>query len=143
MQFQLLPTSLALLALSHKAFASPAVSTVTISATAPATPTSTSYTSDSDFQSAMIAAHNFYRSEHNASALTWNDTSAKYAANWASKCNFKHSVSFPYSLLPLVLALQNNADTRPTGRTNRRKSSSRLRQRDRINRRLGLRTRKL
>lgn len=39
----------------------------------------------------MLAAHNFYRSEHNASALTWNTTSAKYGANWAAQCMFKHT----------------------------------------------------
>ena len=39
----------------------------------------------------MLAAHNFYRLEHNATALSWNSTSAAYAANWASKCAFKHS----------------------------------------------------
>jgi hypothetical protein len=41
----------------------------------------------------MLAAHNFYRGEHNASDLSWNDTSAEFAANWAKPCLFKHSVS--------------------------------------------------
>lgn len=67
----------------------PAVSTVTVST--PPAPTSTSYTSDPVFRDDMLAAHNFYRSEHNASALTWNSTSAKYAANWAFQCRFSHT----------------------------------------------------
>lgn len=93
---QLLPTTLLALALSlsHAALASPAVSTITKTATsAAAAPTSSSYSSDSDFKAAMLAATNFYRMEHNASAVSWNDTSAKYAANWAGACVFKHSVS--------------------------------------------------
>jgi len=85
----LLPTSIALLLYTGSTLAS--VSTVTVSATAPATPTSTSYTSDSAFQSDMLSATNFYRNEHGVAALTWNATSAKYAANWSSKCNFEHS----------------------------------------------------
>jgi len=39
----------------------------------------------------MINAHNFYRSEHNVSNVSWNDTSATYASNWAKACVFKHS----------------------------------------------------
>jgi uncharacterized protein YkwD len=62
--------------------------------TGSAVSTSSQYISDSDFQSALIAAHNFFRDEHNASALSWNDTSAKYAANWAKPCIFKHSVRY-------------------------------------------------
>ncbi|PSS27692.1 hypothetical protein M430DRAFT_112722, partial [Amorphotheca resinae ATCC 22711] len=39
----------------------------------------------------MLAAHNFYRREHNVSDLAWNDTSAAYASRWAGNCVFKHS----------------------------------------------------
>lgn len=78
---------IALLALLPIAVAQ--TSTVTLSA-APQ-PTSTEFTSDNDFKTSVLKAHNFFRSEHNASALTWNDTSATYAAKWASACNFKHS----------------------------------------------------
>jgi uncharacterized protein YkwD len=92
MQFQLLPASLALLSIPTL-LVSADVSTVTQTASASPTPTSSQYTSDSDFQNALITAHNFFRDEHNASALTWNDTSAKYAANYAKACAFKHSVS--------------------------------------------------
>jgi hypothetical protein len=54
--------------------------------------TSSEYTSDSTFQSALLTAHNFFRDEHNASALTWNVTSAKYASDWTQGCSFQHSV---------------------------------------------------
>lgn len=64
-------------------------STITQSATPQAT--STSYTSDTQFETDILAAHNFYRSEHNASSLTWNTTSAKTATSWSSGCEFKHS----------------------------------------------------
>jgi hypothetical protein len=87
----LLPTSIALLLFAHTALAD--VSTTIVTMTTPPTPTSTSYTSDQDFQNAILAATNFYRSEHNVSAVTWNTTSAKYALDWSSNCNFEHSVS--------------------------------------------------
>jgi hypothetical protein len=75
-------------------------STITITASTAPTPTSTSYTSDADFENTTLAAHNFYRAEHNASALTWNTTSATYAAKWAGNCNFVHSVSrTPFAVL--------------------------------------------
>ena len=77
------------LALTHQTLATPAVSTITISA-AP-TPTSASYTSDSEFETDLLVAHNFFRSEHNVSALTWNTTSATTAQNWVNACVFKHS----------------------------------------------------
>lgn len=69
------------------------ISTITITVSSPAIPTSTSYTNDAAFKSAMLAAHNFYRREHNVSDLAWNDTSAAYASRWAGNCVFKHSVS--------------------------------------------------
>jgi len=53
--------------------------------------TSKSYTSDSDFQSSILDAHNFFRDEHNATDLKWNSTSAKYAVAYAKECDFKHS----------------------------------------------------
>jgi len=87
MQLSSLP--LALLTLLPLAAVQAQVSTITLSAAPQAT--STQYTKDSDFQQSIIAAHNFYRSEHNASALTWNDTSAKYATDWSDNCDFKHS----------------------------------------------------
>jgi hypothetical protein len=53
--------------------------------------TSSQYTSSSEFQSSLLYAHNFYRTQHNATSLTWNTTSATFAASWASPCNFQHS----------------------------------------------------
>lgn len=94
-QLPLLPASILLL--SWSAFLQVVhgadVSTVLVTATGPAGPAATSsqYTSDSEFQSSLLTAHNFFRDEHNASALAWNDTSAKYAVDWAQGCEFKHS----------------------------------------------------
>lgn len=90
MQLQLLPAALVLLLFSPLAAAD--VSTVTQTAVSTPVPTSSQYTSDSDFQSALLTAHNFFRDEHNATALTWNDTSASYGANHAKACIFQHSV---------------------------------------------------
>jgi uncharacterized protein YkwD len=87
----LLPASIVLLLYAGTAL-SQTVSTVVVTMAAPQS-TSPSYTSDQTFQNDMLAATNFYRSEHGAAALTWNDTSATYAASWSSKCNFVHSVS--------------------------------------------------
>lgn len=55
--------------------------------------TSTSYTSDAEFKSEMLAAHNFFRAQHNATALIWSDGRAKTSTDYANQCIFKHSVS--------------------------------------------------
>lgn len=86
-----------------------AVSTVTLTQSSAAAATSTSasedYTSDDAFQKDMLDAHNFYRAEHNASTLTWNESSAAVAVKWADGCRFVHSVSFVfYSLCPVAFA---------------------------------------
>ena len=86
--YLILPATLAFL-LASKVSASPAVSTITVSA--PPIPTSTSYIKNSDFQDVVLSNHNFFRSEHNVSDLTWNDTLATFASNWAKKCEFEHS----------------------------------------------------
>ena len=65
--------------------------------TAPSsTPTSSpQYTSDVDFQSAILNSTNFFRTEHNATAVTWNSSLADYANNYATNCQFQHSVHKP------------------------------------------------
>ncbi|RDW64198.1 hypothetical protein BP5796_10700 [Coleophoma crateriformis] len=79
--------------LYHAHTASAGVSTVVVTTTASSAPTATStqYTSDSDFQSSVLDAHNFYRKQHNASNLAWNATSATAAQSWGAKCDFVHS----------------------------------------------------
>jgi uncharacterized protein YkwD len=91
LNFSFLLASLVLLFFSPLTTAD--VSTVTQTAVSTPAATSSQYTSDSDFQSALLTAHNFFRDEHNATALTWNDTSANYGANYAKACAFQHSVS--------------------------------------------------
>ncbi|KFY91217.1 hypothetical protein V498_05571 [Pseudogymnoascus sp. VKM F-4517 (FW-2822)] len=63
----------------------------TLGAVAIPTPPSTQYISPRAFQRAILETHNFYRKEHNASALAWNRTSAAFAADWAEACEFEHS----------------------------------------------------
>jgi hypothetical protein len=53
---------------------------------------SSSYTSDADFKKSMIAAHNFFRKQHSASTVTWNNDRATSSHNWSKKCQFAHSV---------------------------------------------------
>ncbi|KAH0559393.1 hypothetical protein GP486_004087, partial [Trichoglossum hirsutum] len=62
---------------------------ITVPATAPTE--SPTYTDDKNFQKAIIDTHNLFRNEHNASALGWNDTLAKFGANWTIACEFNHS----------------------------------------------------
>ncbi|TVY86734.1 Repressed by EFG1 protein, partial [Lachnellula willkommii] len=83
--------SLALLLLTTTAQLATAVSTVTLTQSAAPTATSTSFTSDDTFEKDMLDAHNFYRGEHNASALSWNASSASVGEKWSSACNFVHS----------------------------------------------------
>ncbi|KAH8665200.1 CAP domain-containing protein [Tricladium varicosporioides] len=87
-------SSLIIIALLHvlPVLAATIVSTVTLTGSASTpTVTSTSYTDDKTFKNDMLVAHNFYRAEHGAVALVWNDTSARYAADWSKACVFEHS----------------------------------------------------
>ncbi|KUJ22616.1 PR-1-like protein [Mollisia scopiformis] len=66
--------------------------TITSTITTPAaTSTPLSFSSNTTFETSILTAHNFYRIEHNASALTWNSSLSLYAASYASHCAFKHS----------------------------------------------------
>jgi len=68
-------------------------STITYNAASPTStaPTSDQYTSDSTFESAILNSTNTYRSEHNATALSWNSSLATYALTWANQCQWAHS----------------------------------------------------
>ncbi|KAH6665993.1 CAP domain-containing protein [Halenospora varia] len=78
--------------------ASPASSSVApvvepVATTAPATidVKASTYTDEAIFKRDMLAGQNWYRDQHGAIPLVWNDTIAAYAQNWANACNFKHS----------------------------------------------------
>jgi|SRR5579862_6464309 len=66
---------------------------------AQSTPTTSSSSSSSDSSSsgldanaqAALDSHNKYRALHGASALTWDDDLASYAASHASSCVFQHT----------------------------------------------------
>lgn len=45
----------------------------------------------SQVQNEALSTHNHFRAQHRAPALTWDSTLAKYAAQYASHCEFKHS----------------------------------------------------
>lgn len=60
-------------------------------------------------------ATNFYREQHNASVLVWNDTSARFAANWSEACVFKHSVSYSVPFFSTHLRADMRTQGGPTG----------------------------
>jgi hypothetical protein len=54
-------------------------------------PDTTSYTNANNLETDILNSTNFYRYEHNATALTWNASLASYAQSWASRCQWQHS----------------------------------------------------
>lgn len=68
---------------------------VTVTVSAPVS-TSTEYTDATDFKNAVLNGTNTYRAQHNATAVTWNQSLADYAGKWGNVCIFKHSGG-PYS----------------------------------------------
>lgn len=40
---------------------------------------------------AALTSHNQFRARHHAPKLIWDETLARYAENYASKCHFRHS----------------------------------------------------
>lgn len=53
---------------------------------------STQWTDNTEFQDAVLNATNTYRHQHDAAPLTWNESLAEKAQDWADDCNWKHSV---------------------------------------------------
>ncbi|KAK7435634.1 SCP-like extracellular protein [Colletotrichum acutatum] len=70
---------------------------VTTVTEAPTSPTAEpQWTSDNTFTSAVLNSTNFYRGEHNASSVTWNETLADFATDYlddmsGDSCDFEHS----------------------------------------------------
>ncbi|PGH12681.1 hypothetical protein AJ80_06624 [Polytolypa hystricis UAMH7299] len=65
--------------------------TTTITVLTPTGPPSASYTDNAEFQDDSLSVTNRYRSEHNARALSWNESLADSALDWADECLWKHS----------------------------------------------------
>lgn len=63
-------------------------STLTLSTTTSISP---QYTNALTLKTSVLNSTNFFRYEHNAPFLLWNDSLATYAANYASKCIWAHS----------------------------------------------------
>lgn len=52
--------------------------------------------SGTQFQDAVLNSTNLYRKAYQAEPVTWDDSLASYAQNYAEKCVWEHSVStFP------------------------------------------------
>ncbi|KAH6651486.1 CAP domain-containing protein [Truncatella angustata] len=50
------------------------------------------FVSEDTFTSAILNSTNYYRTEHNASSVTWNSTLEDYASDYLdSTCDFEHS----------------------------------------------------
>src|SRR3569833_2229686 len=90
-----LPTTLpCALPVSRLVECRPEPDTVTITA-APTIPSNApQYASEDLFTSAILNSTNFFRTEHNASWITWNDTIASFASDYLDNnddCAFAHS----------------------------------------------------
>ena len=70
---------------------------------APTSSPSASYTSE--LKGTVLNVTNFYRQQHNASLLTWNDTLANYAQNWTNGCQWEDSVG-DFSFYYIIRALR-------------------------------------
>lgn len=60
-------------------------------AAAPTTPLVAQYTNAVDFRTSVLNSTNFYRYEHSASYIYWNETLAAYAQNYSEQCIWEHS----------------------------------------------------
>ncbi|KAL7415812.1 CAP domain-containing protein [Mrakia frigida] len=58
---------------------------------AAAVDTSSSSSSSSDEQNRYLAAHNSFRAQYGAGALSWSEDAASAARSWAGRCVFEHS----------------------------------------------------
>jgi recyclin-1 len=95
-----LPLFLGILALLPATVLSQTTATVEVVATtithyytaaAPTTPLSPQYTTPVDFRTSILNSTNFYRYEHSASYIYWNETLAEYAQTYSEKCVWEHS----------------------------------------------------
>ncbi|CAK7231600.1 hypothetical protein SBRCBS47491_007988 [Sporothrix bragantina] len=69
-----------------------AATTITVAAPLPSS--APEYVSDKIFTSAILNSTNFFRSEHNATAIVWNATIARFADEYLTNdtdCTFAHS----------------------------------------------------
>jgi len=65
----------------------------TEAAVASSTTEAASTASPTDYSSTAVYHHNIHRSNHSASAVTYNDTLASYAATVAASCVFAHNLT--------------------------------------------------
>ena len=63
----------------------------TVTVVGPTTPPSAQYTEPPVFKDAVLNSSNTFRHQHDAVALVWNDTLAKFAGKAAEPCKFAHT----------------------------------------------------
>jgi uncharacterized protein YkwD len=82
-----------LLSLSSFSLAGEAGTTVTL---APSLPTDApSYVDNAKFRSAILNSTNFFRKQHGASPLKWNESLENFGDDHSEDCKFEHSVCTP------------------------------------------------
>lgn len=69
--------------------------TVTTYVASATTPPSPQYTNDLDLRTSVLNSTNYFRFQHNASYLSWNDSLASYATDYAARCIWAHSYGPP------------------------------------------------
>ncbi|EXJ61313.1 uncharacterized protein A1O5_11870 [Cladophialophora psammophila CBS 110553] len=65
--------------------------TQTFTAAASTTPLSPQYTNSLTFRESILNSTNFYRYEHSAGYIYWNNTLASYAQSYSESCVWEHS----------------------------------------------------
>lgn len=83
--------------LLHSLHVSSQETTIVVTSSPTPSPASPSYTDPKRLEQDALDNTNYYRSQYNASALTWNDTLANYAQRWSDQCHWAHSVRSPRS----------------------------------------------
>lgn len=68
------------------------VAVLALARVATATPVSLEAREHDDFKQQTLAAHNWYRSQHGAAPLEWDDDLENNARNWAQQCVQNHQV---------------------------------------------------
>ncbi|TQS33013.1 hypothetical protein Golomagni_06658 [Golovinomyces magnicellulatus] len=80
----------------------PSLGLVALAASAAASPVPVEETSTleqrgfGNFRNDILAATNWYRHQHGAKPLKWNDKAAASAANWAKQCKWQHQSGNSY-----------------------------------------------
>lgn len=85
------PTTSVIKPTTVKPTTTPKPTTVKPTTAAPTATAGTGSSSGNSDEAQYLAAHNSFRAQHGAAALTWSDELASKAQQWANGCKFQHS----------------------------------------------------